>query len=280
MLDAAGPAASALLHWVYIELPVAAIVVAVWQLRHVVSGGWPRHYLVRTFLVLGLVGPLIYVVFPVVGPVFAYGVEGDGFQLGNYWPAVVPPFDPSPGAFAFDDETPRNCMPSMHTAWALAVCLHAWRGPMWMRCGGVFWLVCTLSATLGFGYHYGVDLVAGAVLCLTVEAALRDPERGWGWFRWRVVGAGALLLAVLLCGYRLLPVAMAQFPLLSAVLRTGIGRRLRVRVDGDVPHPYPARLGRTRPLRCTTLVISALSTEPDQSVSSATGTPSRTCCSR
>ena len=221
VLDEVGPAASALLHWVYIELPVAAMVVAVWQLRHVASGVWPRHYLVRTFLVLGLVGPLIYVLFPVVGPVFAYGVEGEGHQIGNYWPGVVPPFDPSPAAFGFDDETPRNCMPSMHTAWALAVCLHAWRGPTWLRCVGVFWLVCTLSATLGFGYHYGVDLVAGAVLCLTVEAALRDPKRGWGWFRWRVVGGGAVLLAMLLISYRFLSVAMAQFPVLFGVLVLG-----------------------------------------------------------
>ena len=273
MLDAAGPAASALLHWVYIELPFAAIVVAVWQLRHVVSRGWPRHYLVRTFLVLGLVGPLIYVVFPVVGPVFAYGVDGDGFQLGNYWPAVVPPFDPSPGAFAFDDETPRNCMPSMHTAWALAVCLHAWRGPMWMRCAGVTWLVCTLSATLGFGYHYGVDLVAGAVLCLTVEAALRDPERGWGWFRWRVVGAGALLLAVLLCGYRLLPVAMAQFPLMSAVLVLGSLAGYAYAWTATFRTRTLRAPGRTRPLRCTTRVISALSTDPGQSVSVCDGDP-------
>lgn len=221
VLDEVGPAASALLHWVYIELPVAAMVVAVWQLRHVASGVWPRHYLVRTFLVLGLVGPLIYVLFPVVGPVFAYGVEGEGHQIGNYWPGVVPAFDPTPAAFGFDDETPRNCMPSMHTAWALAVCLHAWRGPTWLRCVGVFWLVCTLSATLGFGYHYGVDLVAGAVLCLTVEAALRDPKRGWGWFRWRVVGGGAVLLAMLLISYRFLSVAMAQFPVLFGVLVLG-----------------------------------------------------------
>ncbi|MEU1986363.1 DUF5933 domain-containing protein [Nocardia sp. NPDC019395] len=222
VLQALGPIPDAVLHWVYIELPAAAIVVAVWQLRAVVGGGrWPNHYLVRTFLVLGLVGPLVYILFPVVGPMFVYGADGNGFQVGNFWPAVVPPLDRGPEALLFSDLAPRNCMPSMHTAWALALFLHTRRNadgtlaPTWLRWGGTFWLLCTLTATLGFGYHYGVDLVAGAVLCLTVESALREPERGWGWFRVRLVGGGVLTLATLLLGYRYLAVYMADHPVVA-----------------------------------------------------------------
>lgn len=222
VLETLGPVPDAILHWVYIELPAAAIVVAVWQLRAVVGGGrWPSHYLVRTFLVLGLVGPLVYLLFPVVGPMFVYGVDGNGFQVGNYWPGVVPPLDRSPEALPFDSVSPRNCMPSMHTAWALALFLHTRRNadgslaPTWLRWGGMFWLLGTLAATLGFGYHYGVDLVAGAVLCLTVESALREPERGWGWFRVRLVGGGVLVLVTLLLGYRYLAVPMADYPVAS-----------------------------------------------------------------
>ncbi|QIS06597.1 inositol phosphorylceramide synthase [Nocardia brasiliensis] len=225
VLDVLGPAVYAVLHWVYIELPVAAIVVAVWQLRRVVpSGRWPSHYLVRTFLVLGLVGPVIYVIFPVVGPMFAFGPDGHGLQLGNFWPSVVPPLDRNPMPMDFDTVTPRNCMPSMHTAWALSVFLHTRRdtdggpAPAWLRWGGTFWLLATLTATLGFGYHYGVDLVAGAVLCLTVESALRDPERGWGWFRIRLVGGGLAVLATLLLSYRYLPVPMAEYPVLAGTI--------------------------------------------------------------
>ncbi|MFI5714519.1 DUF5933 domain-containing protein [Nocardia sp. NPDC051750] len=221
-LEVLGPVPEAVLHWVYIELPAAAIVVAVWQLRRVVAGGrWPNHYLVRTFLVLGLVGPLVYILFPVVGPMFVYGMDGNGFQVGNYWPGVVPPLDRGPEALPFSDLAPRNCMPSMHTAWALALFLHTRRNadgtlaPTWLRWGGTFWLLCTLAATLGFGYHYGVDLVAGAVLCLTVESALREPERGWGWFRVRLVGGGALVLVTLLLGYRYLAVHMADYPVVA-----------------------------------------------------------------
>jgi len=228
-LEVLGPIAGFVVHWVYIELPVAAIVVAIWQLRKVASGGaWPGHYLVRTFLVLGLVGPLLYVLFPVVGPVFVFGADGIGFQLGNYWPEMVPALDRTPAALPFDTSTARNCMPSMHTAWALAVFLHTRRAldgaaaPRWLRWAGALWLLGTLTATLGFGYHYGVDLVAGAVLCLTVESALRDPARGWGWFRVRLVAGGIAVLAVLLLSYRYLAVPMADHPVVAGMTVLGL----------------------------------------------------------
>ncbi|WP_278261730.1 phosphatase PAP2 family protein [Nocardia sp. AG03] len=228
VLDVLGPEVYAVLHWVYIELPVAAIVVAVWQLRRVVpTGQWPSHYLVRTFLVLGLVGPLFYVLFPVVGPMFAYGADGAGFQVGNFWPSMVPPIDRDPAALPFDAFTPRNCMPSMHTAWALSLFIHTRRdvdgsrAPAWLRLGGAFWLAATVAATLGFGYHYGVDLVAGAVLCLTVESALRAPERGWGLFRVRLVAFGAVVFAGLLVAYRYLAVPMAEYPVAAGAIVIG-----------------------------------------------------------
>lgn len=113
VIDTLGPVVYAVLHWVYIELPVAAIVVAAWQLRRVAdSGRWPSHYLVRTFLVLGLVGPLVYVFFPVVGPMFAFGADGQGFQIGNYWPDALPPLDRNPAPLPFDEYTPATaCRP-------------------------------------------------------------------------------------------------------------------------------------------------------------------------
>ncbi|MCH5643424.1 phosphatase PAP2 family protein [Gordonia sp. ABSL49_1] len=228
ILEALGPKVEWLLHWVYIELPAAAAVVAVWQLRGVArTGRWPSHYLVRTFLVLGLVGPLFYVLFPVIGPMFAFGPEGGGAQFGDYWPGVLPPIDLTPAPLHFDGGPPRNCMPSMHTAWALAVFLHSRRdvdgspAPLWMRTIGSLWLVCTLAATLGFGYHYGVDLVAGAVLCLTIDSALRDPARGWGAPRIRLVAGGSVLFATLLVSYRYLAVPMAHYPVLAGALVLG-----------------------------------------------------------
>lgn len=221
LVDAGGPILNALLHWVYIELPVAAMVVAVYQLRNVRTVGWPRHFLVPTFLLLGLIGPVIYLLFPVVGPEVAFGSAGHGFQVGDYWPHALPPTGLSPRAVAFDDVTPRNCVPSMHTAWVLAVFIHSRGGPRWLRSGGTLWLVCTIAATLGFGYHYGVDLVAGAVLCLTLESALREPARGGSWPRMGLVAFGAAYLALLLMCCRYLAEAMARYPLLFGPLIIG-----------------------------------------------------------
>ncbi|MDT5369932.1 MAG: hypothetical protein QOC62_4363, partial [Mycobacterium sp.] len=84
-----------------------------------------------------------------------------------------------------------------------------------------FWLVGTIAATLGFGYHYGVDLVAGAVLCLTMESALREPAQGRSWSRAGLVGFGAAFLAVLLLCCRYLAEAMARYPLLFGPLILG-----------------------------------------------------------
>lgn len=215
LLDELGDVAYAVLHWVYIELPVAAIVVAVYQLRNVGGGRpWPAHHLVRTFLLIGLIGPLCYVLFPVVGPVFAFGGSGNGWQIVDAWPAWAP-LNLQPAPVPFDDATPRNCMPSLHTAWATALFLHSRSGPRWLRWMGATWLVCTLAATLGFGYHYGVDLVTGAILCLTLESALRDPDRGWGPFRIRLVAGGTLLIAAQLAAYRYLPAVMAENALIA-----------------------------------------------------------------
>ncbi|QIS12899.1 phosphatase PAP2 family protein [Nocardia arthritidis] len=220
-LDAAGPVATGVVRWVYFELPMAAIVVAAWQLRNVTKARWPRHYLVRTFLTLGLIGPIFYVVFPVVGPILAYGTLGNGFEIADAWPDVVPAQPDSLGPLLFDAITPRNCMPSLHTAWALSLFIHSRRGPLWLRWGGAFWLVCTLIATLGLGAHYGIDLVVGATLCLTVESALRDPDRGWDRARMRIVAAGAAVFGCLLLCIRFLAETLAAHPVPSGAAILG-----------------------------------------------------------
>ncbi|CAN5612852.1 phosphatase PAP2 family protein [soil metagenome] len=212
-VDSSGEIGHWLLSTVYIDLPVGALIVAVYQLRK----GWPSHHLIRTFLLIGLVGPLFYLLFPVVGPVYAFGAEGHSWAISNVWPRV-PIFDLSPRSVRFDDLTPRNCMPSLHTAWVVAIFVHSRSGPRWLRIFGAVWMTLTLMATLGFGYHYGVDLIAGVVFSLTIEACLRDPERGWGWFRWRLVVGGTGALFGLLLTYRYFSVELAKDPVVWGVL--------------------------------------------------------------
>uniref|UniRef100_UPI00292D2776 phosphatase PAP2 family protein n=1 Tax=Clavibacter michiganensis TaxID=28447 RepID=UPI00292D2776 len=171
---------------------------ALYQLRNVATERrFPRHHLVRTFLTIGLLGPAIYMIFPVVGPIFAYGADGGQWAAVNLWPETAPPLI-TPQAMPFDGIPPRNCMPSLHTAWATAIFVHTRTGPRFLRFAGTFWLVATLTATLGFGYHYGADLVAGVVFALTVEAAMRASARGWDGAAVRLVAYGTTVFAVLL----------------------------------------------------------------------------------
>ncbi|MBB4887412.1 hypothetical protein FHS38_003466 [Streptomyces netropsis] len=217
ILQAAGPISTHLLDLVYAQLAVAAVVAALYQLRNVAAERrFPSHHLVRTFLVIGLLGPAIYMIFPVVGPIFAYGpgTSGTGgvhWAVANLWPDTPPPIS-APHPVPYDGITPRNCMPSLHTAWATAIFIHSRKGPRILRFAGAFWLIATLGATLGFGYHYGVDLVAGVVFALTVEAALRSLDRGWDRSGIQLVAYGTTVFAALLVSYRYLPMEMAKYP--------------------------------------------------------------------
>ncbi|WP_435841306.1 phosphatase PAP2 family protein [Streptomyces fagopyri] len=217
-VEATGPIGAHVLGAVYGQLPLAAAIVAFYQLRNVaVERRFPGHHLVRTFLVIGLLGPGIYMIFPVVGPIFAYGADGGHWAVANLWPDT-PSLVNVPHPIPFDGITPRNCVPSLHTAWATTLFLHSRKGPRILRFAGMFWLIATLCATLGFGYHYGVDLVAGVVFALTVEAAMRSFDRGWDRQGVRLVTYGATVFAALLLSYRYLAVEMAGKPWVSGPL--------------------------------------------------------------
>ncbi|MEU6029294.1 phosphatase PAP2 family protein [Streptomyces tauricus] len=228
LVTASGPVGFNLLDFVYGQLAVAAVLVALYQLRNVATERrFPVHHLVRTFLLVGLLGPAVYMVFPVVGPVFAFGSGAEHWAgvslwadaappsapwaVGDLWPGTPPPIG-APQPMGFDGITPRNCMPSLHTAWAVTIFIHSRKGPRFLRFAGAFWLVATLAATLGFGYHYGADLVAGVVFVLTIEAALRAYDRGWDRAGLRLAAHGATVFAALLLAYRFLPSEMARHP--------------------------------------------------------------------
>ncbi|MFF7286645.1 phosphatase PAP2 family protein [Streptomyces griseorubiginosus] len=270
LVTATGAIGFNFLDTIYGQLAVAAVVVALYQLRNVaVERRFPRHHLVRTFLLIGLLGPAIYMIFPVVGPVFAYGtgtdhwasialwspqIPSDGhWAVANLWPETPPPIS-APHSIPFDTVTPRNCMPSLHTAWATAIFIHSRKGPRLLRVAGTFWLIATLCATLGFGYHYGVDLIAGVVFTLTIETAVRTYDRGWDPAGLRLTAYGTGVFTALLLSYALLPVQMGENPwlagplLLLAMLSVIYGYvrtvarwdTTQVPVREPQPHPEPA----------------------------------------
>ncbi|WKV70796.1 phosphatase PAP2 family protein [Streptomyces sp. PCS3-D2] len=218
IVEATGVVGFRVLEFVYIQLAVMAVVVALYQLRNVaVERRFPRHHLVRTFLAIGLLGPGIYMVFPVVGPIFAYGADGGPWALAELWPNTPPPIT-VPQPIPFDEFTPRNCMPSLHTAWATAIFIHSRKAPRALRWAGTFWLIATLGATLGFGYHYGADIVAGVVFTLTIDAGLRTLDHGRDRRGVRLVAHGAAVFAGLLLSYRFLSTEMAAHPWVAGPL--------------------------------------------------------------
>ncbi|MFI8447177.1 phosphatase PAP2 family protein [Streptomyces erythrochromogenes] len=212
IVEATGVVGFRVLEFVYIQLAVMAVVVSLYQLRKVaVERRFPRHHLVRTFLAIGLLGPGIYMVFPVVGPIFAYGADGGQWALAELWPNTPPPVT-TPLPMPFDEFTPRNCMPSLHTAWATAIFIHSRKAPRALRWAGTFWLIATLGATLGFGYHYGADIVAGVVFTLTIDAGLRTLDHGRDRRGIQLVAYGAAVFVGLLLSYRFLSMEMAAYP--------------------------------------------------------------------
>lgn len=253
---------------VYGQLAVAAVAVALYQLRRVAAERrFPRHHLVRTFLLIGLLGPACYMIFPVVGPLFAYGTGTEHWAdisiwspetspsrpwaVAVLWPDTMPPVT-VPQAMPFDGITPRNCMPSLHTAWATAIYLHTRKGPRALRHAGTFWLVATLCATLGFGYHYGVDLIAGVVFTLTIEAGLRAYDRGWDRAGLRLVAHGTAVFTALLVSYRFLPEQMAAHrwlagPLLVLAMLSVIHAYVRTTAEPEGPKPTPPPAPRPQP---------------------------------
>ncbi|MGK5543197.1 phosphatase PAP2 family protein [Streptomyces sp. URMC 127] len=259
IVKATAPIGDHVLDLVYGQLAVAAVVVALYQLRNVAAERrFPSHHLVRTFLVIGLLGPAIYMIFPVVGPVFAYGPGASGtggveWAVADLWPHTTPPIS-APHPVLYDGITPRNCMPSLHTAWATAIFIHSRKGPRLLRFAGAFWLVATLTATLGFGYHYGVDLVAGVVFALTIEAAMRSLDRGWDRSGTRLVAYGTAVFAALLVSYRYLPMEMAEYPwvsgplLIMAMISVIYGYlRTTRRWDKEAPESAPAQQPESQP---------------------------------
>lgn len=218
ILNATAPVGTSVLGWVYTQLALGAVAVAAYQLRNVAAERrFPRHHVVRTFLAIGLLGPGIYMIFPVVGPIFAYGADGGPWALANLWPDT-PPSLGTPYPIPHDGITPRNCMPSLHTAWAIVIFIHSRNGPRILRFIGTFWLIATLGATLGFGYHYGADIVAGVVFAVTIEAGMRLFDRGWDWPGIQLVVYGTTVFAALLLSYRYLPMEMARNPWLFGPL--------------------------------------------------------------
>jgi cytochrome P450 len=131
----------------------------------------------------------LYFVFPVCGPVFAFG---DAF------PDHPPPVDGLAGTRLTipDRDAWPNGMPSLHLASVLLACWLVRPYGLWARGAAAVFLIGTFLATLGLGEHYLVDLVVGVPLSLAVYAACFPPRPHYRRQRRAALLGGVLLLAL------------------------------------------------------------------------------------
>ncbi len=176
------PSLEGLAQVVYLGLPVGLAFVYAMQRR---LPDQRDGDVLTSFYWMAGAGYVLYFLFPVVGPTYIYGA---------WFPDAPPSVEQVMALSSLAPPAPRNCVPSLHTAWALLVWWHARPLATWARGVAGFFLAVTLLATLGFGFHYVYDLVVAFPFALAVHAAsMRDAEPQ---ARTRAVAAGGALTVV------------------------------------------------------------------------------------
>jgi hypothetical protein len=133
---------------IYEALPL--VVAAAWSLER------PR-LLLRSVVLGAVLAVPFYLLIPACGPAHAF----------TDWPNGSAHLVSAISIFH-----PRNCVPSMHVAWAMLLALNArnraWRFTLWIYAGGM------AMATVAGGEHYFVDVIAAVPFALAVEAAVES----------------------------------------------------------------------------------------------------------
>jgi hypothetical protein len=114
------------------------------------------------FLSLMLVGFAQYGIYPAVGPKHAFAVLYPWHPPALHQIILEPMMVPS---------APRNCMPSLHLAGALAIWWNSRLWPRWGRLLAALFLWATIFSTMALGEHYLVDLVVALPFTLIFQAA-------------------------------------------------------------------------------------------------------------
>lgn len=159
-------------------------------------------------IVTTVIGFALYQLFPACGP---------GYVFHDAYPFQPPAWTSVASRRPFPMTAPRNCVPSLHTAWALLLVWSSRGQAAWLRGVTTAFLGFTLLATMGLGEHYLPDLVIAVPFTAATQALVAPPSPA----RWPVVlvGAGvtALWLVLLATGALLLHPS----PLVSGALALG-----------------------------------------------------------
>ncbi|MBV8120295.1 MAG: phosphatase PAP2 family protein, partial [Alphaproteobacteria bacterium] len=130
---------------------------------NVQAGNRDAAVLRNTALAAGAFAFILYNIYPAAGPIYAFG-------------SAFPAHMPDPAALSLAPTglavaaAPRNCMPSVHFAWALLAVVEARRLARGWQVGFGLFAVATAIATIALGEHYLIDLVVAVPFTLGVHA--------------------------------------------------------------------------------------------------------------
>jgi cytochrome P450 len=165
-LFAAWPVLRLVCFAIYVAPPPALVFVYALQTR---ARRPPPVDIVTVLLITALTGYAFYFLFPVCGPLFAFG---DAF------PNSPPPVRDILGQqlTITDKDAWPNGMPSLHLASVILAYWHARPYGRVARAVAAVFVIGTVLATLGLGEHYFVDLVVALPFTLALHAACMP---GW-----------------------------------------------------------------------------------------------------
>jgi len=188
----------------------------------------------------GVLGYLLYFVFPATGPVYAAGASFPNFPHPF---ATLRQVHPHP--IALSVPMPRNATPSLHMTWALLLWFNSRPFSRTARGLALAYVLLTIVGTLGTGEHYLADLVVAFPFSVAVQAGWTHYQQ---FHRNALAAAAASLtlmwLAFLRYGSSLF-LASPAVPwgciLVSTIASLLLLRQLRSRELGHVDLPEPAR---------------------------------------
>ncbi len=144
----------------YYALPLVVCILYASHLASDRAGKRQPVLILALFLSMMVAGFVPYLIYPAAGPLHAFA---------GFYPWTVPMQNAVqplsvPGS-------PRNCMPSLHLAGALAVWWNSRLWPRWGRLLPALFLLATIVSTLSLGEHYLVDLIVAVPFALIFQAA-------------------------------------------------------------------------------------------------------------
>ena len=143
--------------------------------------------LLKVIVVAGVLGFLVYLLFPAVGPRY----------LPELTTGSLSPFslERSHNLLQIPLDVARNAMPSLHMAWALLIWLEARALPRPFRTVALAYMLLTPIIVLALGEHYLVDIVVAIPFSLLVESLCVDSQPIASSVRRRAAVTGTLITA-------------------------------------------------------------------------------------